>query len=324
MTTAQINYLNIGLMLASTLCGSIYPYETFVFSYVVLGPAHYLTQISWLHDRRYFATGKYDAIFLSVPVFFLVFVSPIRPENRAAVVVTAVIFGSALGMALFRRPQTKFALAGALFCAAFVISGFEPARIFLALLLPTIVHVFLFTGAFILFGALRSRSTSGVISFVIFLGCALFCFVFPADLLGGYVPSPFSLYASEPFRSMTKQLESLVGLAESEQASNTAMRFVAFAYTYHYLNWFSKTRIIGWHEISRDRLVTIVGLYVLCLGLYAANYILGFTLVLFLSFLHVFLEFPLNFRSFVGIGTELAAIRREGWVLNGLQPDTTN
>ena len=29
-----------------------------------LGPLHYLTEISWLHDRQYFSKGKYDFTFL--------------------------------------------------------------------------------------------------------------------------------------------------------------------------------------------------------------------------------------------------------------------
>jgi hypothetical protein len=33
-----------------------------------------------------------------------------------------------------------------------------------------------------------------------------------------------------------------------------ALRFIAFAYTYHYLNWFSKTDIIRWHVVSQRRI----------------------------------------------------------------------
>ena len=31
----------------------------FLFAYAFLGPLHYLTEISWLHDRQYFAKGKF-------------------------------------------------------------------------------------------------------------------------------------------------------------------------------------------------------------------------------------------------------------------------
>lgn len=64
MSTAQINYLNIGLMLVSLAAAMTLPFEVFLFSYAVLGPLHYLTEISWLHDRRYFTERKWDGMVL--------------------------------------------------------------------------------------------------------------------------------------------------------------------------------------------------------------------------------------------------------------------
>ena len=58
LTTAQINYLNGGLMFLSCLLAYFFPFELFLFSYAVLGPLHYLTEISWLHDRNYFIEAK--------------------------------------------------------------------------------------------------------------------------------------------------------------------------------------------------------------------------------------------------------------------------
>jgi hypothetical protein len=49
-----INYANAGLMIASAVAAFLLPFELFLFVYAVLGPLHYLTQISWLHDRDYF------------------------------------------------------------------------------------------------------------------------------------------------------------------------------------------------------------------------------------------------------------------------------
>src|SRR6476659_1938652 len=61
MATDRVNYLNIGLMLASCAVALYIPFELFLFAYAVLGPAHYLTEISWLQKRRFFTRGKYDA-----------------------------------------------------------------------------------------------------------------------------------------------------------------------------------------------------------------------------------------------------------------------
>ena len=56
----RINYLNIGLMLVSCAVALFIPFELFLFAYAVLGPAHYFTEISWLHKRGYFMRGKHD------------------------------------------------------------------------------------------------------------------------------------------------------------------------------------------------------------------------------------------------------------------------
>ena len=50
----RLDAINIGLMLLSCAVAVIIPLELFLFSYAILGPLHYLTEISWLHDRKYF------------------------------------------------------------------------------------------------------------------------------------------------------------------------------------------------------------------------------------------------------------------------------
>src|ERR1700675_3707157 len=62
----RINYVNIGLMLGSAGLACVLPFEVFIGAYAVLGPLHYLTQISWLHDRGYFTTGRWDWIPLAL------------------------------------------------------------------------------------------------------------------------------------------------------------------------------------------------------------------------------------------------------------------
>lgn len=89
------------------------------------------------------------------------------------------------------------------------------------------------------------------------------------------------------------------------------MRFIAFAYLYHYLNWFSKTSIIKWNRISHPRAFAIAALWLAAVGLYASGSRPGSSLVLSLSFLHGFLELPLNHRSFVNIGRELRVLISE-------------
>ena len=84
----------------------------------------------------------------------------------------------------------------------------------------------------------------------------------------------------------------------SDVITSKIQLFISFAYTYHYLNWFSKTSVIGWHKnINKTKLFTLLAIWVVSVALYAYNFKLGLILLLFLSFMHVFLEFPINIIS---------------------------
>ena len=64
MDTRKTDYINIALMIAAAILAFNLPFELFLFSYAILGPLHYLTEIGWLHQRNYFATGKRDYFIL--------------------------------------------------------------------------------------------------------------------------------------------------------------------------------------------------------------------------------------------------------------------
>ena len=91
------------------------------------------------------------------------------------------------------------------------------------------------------------------------------------------------------------------------------MRFIAFAYLYHYLNWFSKTEVIRWHEVPKVRFIAVLLIWFSACVVYLIDYGLGLTFLFFLSFTHVLLEFPLNMMSIVGIGKESVAIFKGGF-----------
>src|ERR1039458_1250792 len=50
----DVNWLNIGLMVAACGAAIAAPFQVFLCAWAILGPLHYLTEISWLHDRNYF------------------------------------------------------------------------------------------------------------------------------------------------------------------------------------------------------------------------------------------------------------------------------
>ena len=104
------------------------------------------------------------------------------------------------------------------------------------------------------------------------------------------------------FQHIVNNFTDTFHLAANEHYLLQTVRFIAFAYCYHYLNWFSKTRIIKWHEISKRRTGIIVGIYACALSLYYYNFGLGFAVLLSLSFIHVILELPLDILMITNIG----------------------
>ena len=305
-TVTAVNWLNVGLMIAAAVPAFLLPFETFVFAYAFVGPLHYLTQISWLHDRRYFSSGRLDPWWLVVAAGLITlwnFRPPGGPVDWTAALVGAT-FIAAAGLAFLKSPRSKLLVgAGAAAVALPLALNAAGANLYLRLI-PTIVHVFLFTGAFILLGSLKSRSASGLLSFAVFAGTAALLLLWRPSA-AAYELSPETAERAYGMRSTHGVVAGMLGLDGGWDGAVAVMRFVAWAYAYHYLNWFSKTKVIGWHEIPRSRAVGIVLLYLASVALYLRDPRLGIDVLFFLSLLHVLLEFPLNHQSFVGIGREL-------------------
>jgi hypothetical protein len=362
----RINVLNIGLMLASCIAAFIMPFEVFLFAYAVMGPLHYLTEISWLHDRKYFATGKYDFLVLLIIGVLITLQSlayqthfveylvkeydleeiPAIFRNDFYNKIMFVAFFGAILMAFIQNRIIK--VVGLLTIlllanAIFLPNSEDNLTFFLAALLPTLVHVYVFTGIFILYGALKSRSQSGLLSFVVFVLCPLLLFYLFRDESFVHVTNygkDAYLAGGNGFASLNQEILQKFFHVNFPTEVNTAgyevpktadmsdilfnsklgillMRFIAFAYTYHYLNWFSKTEIIRWHKVPKARFVVVIIIWIASLAIYAIDYAKGLEWLFFLSFCHVLLEFPLNFTSMAGIGKELSSIAKGGFT-----PDT--
>lgn len=300
----RINYVNIALMLVSAGLACVLPFETFLLAYAVLGPLHYLTQISWLHDRRWFTTGRFDwvplallgaASFVGVYTTWLPWDGPVF-----------VAFAGGVAFAWVRNPVVKASVLVAAAALAEPVLEWPPATLFFLYLLATVIHVYVFTGLFILAGSLKSRSGSGHASFAVYLACgAALLLVQPAA--AGYAPSPYTQASFEPFDGVVDAMAMLVP-GEGRWPTVVAIgRFLGFAYTYHYLNWFSKTGIIRWHEIGRGRMAAIAVLYVAAVATYAYDYRIGLMALYYLSVTHVLLEFPLDARTAVDVVSGLRA-----------------
>ena len=329
MSLATVNHLNTALMILSLALAFALPFELFLFSYAILGPAHYLTEISWLHDRQYFTPHKLDYLWL-VGLSLLVFAGSQYALGAALYlpglqsIGTELIFaafGAALILVVIRGFALRLAAAAVLVTAIVLFRSERWVELAFAIYLPTLIHVYLFTGAFILYGALKSHSKSGYLSFLVFIACALVCVLYTPR--AGYAISDYVRQSYDPFSVLSVRLILDFNLGELasrddiyfSSAGETAMRFIAFAYTYHYLNWFSKTSIIRWHKISRSRYIVVCLLWLVSIGIYIYDYGLGFRWLFLLSFAHVFLEFPLNHQSFIGIGKLLRGNARGDQVL---------
>jgi len=410
---AQINYLNMGLMALSALLAYFLPFETFLFAYAFLGPLHYLTEISWLHDRNYFSKGKYDFVVLLVIGVLLSYAAFAKDfginVDFYESFVEANLFDKLIVFALFSAilfalVENIFVKIVSIFLLFVFISGWlAPERadanrasttVFaLTSLVPTLIHVYVFTGLFMLYGALKSRSKTGLLSIVTFiLFPIILVFYAPVETKSNFI-SDFgkkAYYADgegffytnvsildhfkltdDPLLTNKQYLDSVINkksegnqMAVADRARITdslknklnenfivqnsqseyylkpipvkyaipingkdyywntvffstigimLMRFIAFAYLYHYLNWFSKTEVIRWHKVPKIRFAAVIILWLLACGAYAYDYSIGLNFLFFLSFTHVLLEFPLNIVSIVGIGTESFSILKNGF-----------
>ena len=311
-----VNNINTVLIIISAVLAYIMPFELFLLAYAVLGPLHYLTEISWLNEKSYFVKHKKDVIILVIIVLLLLLgylskSSPIKTYS-VALLFTGFMLGGIL--VFVKNLQIKVALGSLLFASA-VIFHFEKIKSIMFLFgvfLPTIIHVFVFTAMFVLYGALKGNSKSGYISLIVLILCSISFFIYiPEEIV------PATEYAKKSyggFAILNRAFDDLLGKSMTgwddfyhSTQGVSIMRFIAFAYLYHYLNWFSKTSVIKWLDISNSRVILIAGVWILSIFLYALDYNLGFKWLYLLSMLHVFLEFPLNHITGLNIFKEIKA-----------------
>ncbi|MFD2601408.1 hypothetical protein [Flavobacterium suzhouense] len=327
----NIDAINIGLMFLALIPAMLLPFELFLFVYAFLGPLHYLTEINWLHKKNYFTTQKYDYMLLLVLIAIislLVFTHTTYKNYISFFYFFA--FAAAFSMVIYNNYIKKILLTLVLLAVGSVFFYFfnDSFKTAFTILLPSLIHVFIFTGAFIILGSLKSKSKLGIVSTVVFVICALITlFASPRTGLTHVDAEVYNMYGIfRPINEVLVRLFSFMqvdnakiaiwapaGISERDMEiffSGTGikvMRFIAFAYTYHYFNWFSKTSVIQWHNTKRINMILIVLIWIISIVLYAKDYMLGLKWLFVLSLAHVILEFPLNNRSFLEIKQQLTA-----------------
>ena len=321
----RIDAINIGLMLLACAVAIVIPLELFLFSYAILGPLHYLTEISWLHDRNYFSKGKYDALILiiigvitTVTYYSLIGLVELEFPQKFMLWLAYIALLSAAVFAFIKNIFVRVGLIILILVTSQISEHFE---LILGVFLPTLIHVYVFTGLFMLYGALKNKSRLGVISVLCLAACPfILFFAFPDFQPLGFSEAGKKMYMGSKGQGfMSLHIATMgeffgvkpgagidAGKFWLEQIFHSRtgillMRFIAFAYTYHYLNWFSKTSVIQWHKVPKKRFIAVLVFWAISVGIYLYDYSVGLIWLFFLSYLHVLLEFPLNYGSVAGI-----------------------
>ncbi len=313
--------LNIFLVLFSALLAFIFPLELFIFSYAIIGPLHYITEIKWLHQKNYFFTedqrvwlsaGIVATLVIFIPkVYFKLYgeegslydVLNVVNEWSNSVIFSTLLFAGAYQ---FRFSKTKWIMVAIIAIIGSIgLKNIESYQLIIGVFVPTIIHVYLFTIIFMLYGARRSHSTYGY--FAIACAVTVPVVIISLDLTrDSYLFGNWwkEVYLSNNFHVTPVLFSKFMGISDGnsfffyESMELKLMMFISFIYCYHYLNWFSKTTVIKWHKnINRRTGIAIVAIWIVSLIVYFYSITWGLLLFLFMGFLHVILEFPLNMYS---------------------------
>ena len=274
-------------MLAALALAYALPFELLVLAYAVLGPAHYLTEISWLHDRRYFLPHRGFAALLGVVALVAMFQADM---TRLGVIVSFCFVACAILAAHRTRARTMaFLMIAALSFIA--LAAFDVPFGLAWVLLPTLIHVSVFTLVFMLGGAMRARSKIQFGLVATYLAAIALLITWPPS--SATVVPALARIGATYFGDIGPALGKVIGVPDLRFDARFA-GLLSFVYTYHYLNWFIKADVIKWHAVPRARLLAVAALSAGATALYFYDYALGFMVLLLLSLLHVLLEFPLN------------------------------
>jgi hypothetical protein len=279
--------VHFGLMLLALAVAYVVPFELLVLSYVVLGPAHYTTEISWLHDRKYFLRDRNVAVAL-----VLIAIGAVWIDNASwfGLVIWGVLIACAAFTAATNAGQRIVLLIVAVGLTAVMYSRW-PALAVIGILLPTVIHVSVFTLVFMSMGAIRSGSAAQAVLIILYLlAIGLILMVPPSASI--MIPT-FAEYGRDYFGGVAPALGRLFGIRDLGLDARLGA-VLGFIYTYHYLNWFIKADLLRWFDMPRARMALVGVVSVASTGLYFYDYALGFSILLALGMVHVLLEFPLN------------------------------
>ena len=334
----MIDKLNTVLILISLVLAYLFPIELFILVYAILGPLHYLTEINWIKEQNYFVQTKSYWIVI-VLILSFVFSAPYllnlsvfqnffsSQEIQAETVrlykqyINWSIFLSliiAISLIVFKKSRYRIGIIIIGVLLAVLLNSNPNYNLIFGAFLPTIIHVYVFTLLFMIYGIIKNTSVFGLlnIAFVLLIPIVLWNIDFnPKEY--SFDPYFKDIFIQTKFHHLNVFLTSFLKIKNElsfyfyELVDLKIQMFIAFAYTYHYLNWFSKTTVIGWHKkITTKKGVFIGGLWLFLVTIYIYDYQIGFAIALFLSILHVILEFPLNIIVLKTIGEKMFTLKK--------------
>jgi hypothetical protein len=291
--------IHLGLMLLAFAAAYLVPFELLLLAYVVLGPAHYCTEISWLHDRSYFLPHRGIAAALAIVAIVAALIDNASWFGFA--MWTALVVCAMLAAATTAAEGTLIFMVAMALSAIMVSSGSSLAVI--GILIPTLIHVSLFTLVFMTLGAWRSGSRAQALLVAVYLVAIAVILLAPPT--AEIRIASFAQAATDYFGNVGPALSRLFGIP-GLKLDTRLTSLLAFVYTYHYLNWFIKADVIRWADISRGRLALVIAASAGSTALYFYDYAFGFTFLLALSLVHILLEFPLDALALRQLGAAAA------------------
>ncbi len=315
-----VDKLNFVLIIFSFIAACFLPFELFLFSYAFFGPLHYLTETNWIRDKNYFVTNKhwkyvvlFSAIIYSLPfVFSLPFWHQVINDSivsfftKTLIVYTNIILlfilVSAISIRFFKTYKAFIISLSITLLFSLWIYKTDVYVLIVGLLIPTIIHVYVFTLLFMIYGVKKDKNLFNIINVFLLLLLPLSLLFIDTDIFNyRFSEAIKENYLSNNFHALNANLAQIFGVYEGlkfffyEKIDLKIQIFIAFAYIYHYLNWFSKTTIIGWHkQLNKKKGVIILLLWILILIAYLYDYRLGIIVSIFFSISHVMFEIPLN------------------------------
>ncbi len=194
MNTRAVDRFNLALLIMSFSVAYLIPFELLLLSYAFIGPLHYLTEISWLHDRKYFTLLPEDPIYLTVgSLVMLFFGAAIFPSSSELIwILLLVAFCAAFVRSLWKR--FFIILTGILFIIPWLGSVSSYAT---SVLIPTVVHVYVFTIVFMIYGALKGNSILGYFNSMLFFVGGLALLILPQSgmsIMPSYVSEHYDFF----------------------------------------------------------------------------------------------------------------------------------